>query len=139
MLSIAVLNIIIKSNLLSIYIPFTVGLREKLRQDLNLEPAGGTATEAMEESFFLVCCHGSLSLLFYTTQDHLPRVGTTHSHLGTLTSIISQEIPHKLIHRLIYLKHFLNFDSLFSDDYDFCQVRKNLGSISDMINYEYCD
>lgn len=44
---------------------------------------------------------GSLSLLFKnTTQDHQPRVGTSHSELGPLTSIINKS-PYRLAYRPI--------------------------------------
>lgn len=35
--------------------------------------------------------HDSLSLLSYTTQDHLPRDGTTHGGLGPSTSTVNQK------------------------------------------------
>lgn len=41
----------------------------------------------MEECNLLACFHGLLSLLFHTTQGHLP----AHSELGPPTPIINQE------------------------------------------------
>jgi hypothetical protein len=43
----------------------------------------------------LACFPDLLSLFSYTTQDYLPRGGTTHSGLGPPTSIINQDsVPH---------------------------------------------
>lgn len=47
--------------------------------------------ETMEECCLLDEPHSSLSSLLYTTQDHLPRLSTTHSGVRPPTSIISQE------------------------------------------------
>lgn len=52
----------------------------------------GTEAKAMEEAwspFLALQC--LLSLLSYSTQDHLTRSGTTHHRLGPLTSLINKE------------------------------------------------
>jgi hypothetical protein len=42
------------------------------------------------------CCSDLFSLLSYTIQDHLPRVGTAPSRLGHQTSVINQGMSHRL-------------------------------------------
>ena len=47
--------------------------------------------EIMEECCLLACSPWLVPLVFYTTQDHLPMNGTTHSGLSPPISIINQE------------------------------------------------
>lgn len=43
--------------------------------------------------------HVLLSLLYYTSQDHLPGYGTVHNELDSSRSIINQEnVPHTYLH-----------------------------------------
>ena len=62
---------------------------KSLRQE-----AGGRNSEAktMEECCLLPCFPGLLSLLSYTTQDHLPRGGAAHNGLSPPISITNQEV-----------------------------------------------
>lgn len=46
-----------------------------------------------EEHCFLACSPLQIQLLSYISQNYLPRNGTAHSGLGTLTSIIPQTPP----------------------------------------------
>ena len=50
-------------------------------------------------SVYWLTTHGLLSLLSFTTQDHLPRVGTTHSELCTPATIIIRTTPHRVAYR----------------------------------------
>lgn len=47
----------------------------------------GIETEAIEGQLIL-CINGLLILLFYTTQDHVPRHVSTHSWLGYSITIV---------------------------------------------------
>lgn len=42
-----------------------------------------------------------LSLLSYTTWDHLTRVGTTHNGLGLFTAIVIRKIMDELVYRVV--------------------------------------
>lgn len=50
----------------------------------------GTPDRTLEEQCLLACSYGSLSLVFYTLQDHLLRQNTTHSKLSPPISITGQ-------------------------------------------------
>jgi hypothetical protein len=69
---------------------FIVHQQKKLGQELK---AGSwwqeLKMEPLRNSAYLIVPCGLLSLLSYTTQDHLLRVGTTHNELGSPTSIIN--------------------------------------------------
>lgn len=62
-----------------------------------LRQEAGIKAETTEEPCLQVCIpwlaqvFGFYFILFYTTQCHLPREGTTHSELGPLMSSINQE------------------------------------------------
>jgi hypothetical protein len=51
----------------------------------------GTDAEAMEGAAIWLAPHGPLSLLSYTTQNHLRRDGTAHSGMGPPVSITNQD------------------------------------------------
>ena len=57
--------------------------------DRKLKAGGGA--EAMKGVAYWLAAQGLLSLLSHTTQDQLPRVGTTHWRLGPPTSSLNQE------------------------------------------------
>lgn len=69
--------------------------------------------------------HDSLSLLFRTPQDHLPRVDLTPIMGGILPhqSLIKQ-MPHRLAQRLVLWKHFsrLRFPLLRQKGACLCEV-----------------
>lgn len=71
---------------------------------------------------------GLLSMLFYRTQNHLPRGGTAYCGMGPPTSII-KTIPDRLayyqVHEGIFL---LSCESLFSDDSNLHRVDIKLAS-----------
>lgn len=50
----------------------------------------GTVVEAMEECCLLVSSAWFTWLFFYTTQDHRPRAGPSHSGLAPPTSVINR-------------------------------------------------
>ena len=58
-------------------------------QGKNLE--AGTEAENIRKCYSLTCHHGLLSLLSYTTQDHLSRGATNHSGLDPPASTINEE------------------------------------------------
>lgn len=53
-----------------------------------------TAAKAMEECHLLASPQGLLSLLFYITQDHLPRGSTVQSRLGSPYQSLINEMSH---------------------------------------------
>lgn len=82
----------------------------------------GTKAEALEEPF--TNSSTSLCLLSYTSQDQLPRGGTTHRAIQALPTL-----PHQLMKKHLpdmstgrSAEHFLGCDSLFSDTSSFRQV-----------------
>jgi hypothetical protein len=94
LLSIAVMNTTSKSNVgrkgfISDSSQFITNSRQgsNSRQGLEAEPE----VEAMEKPCSLACSLWVTQFVFYTTQVHLPKVGTTHSGLGPPTLIIHQE------------------------------------------------
>lgn len=58
--------------------------RQNAGQELKHQELGGA-------QLYLCALHGCSACLPYTTQNHLPRGGTTHSELGPSTPIINQE------------------------------------------------
>lgn len=60
---------------------------------------------------YWLASHGSLCLLFYTSQVHVPRGGTAHNGLGSPQySLIKKMFP-RYAHRSICWNHFLNRDN----------------------------
>lgn len=53
------------------------------------EGRAGTEAEAMEGAVYQLAPHSSLSLLSYTTQNHLARTGTARSDVGPPSLIIN--------------------------------------------------
>ena len=73
---------------------------------------------------------GLFSLLFYRTQDHQPRDGTTHHELGAHHQWLIEKMPYRFVGSLMLCRHFHNWGFLQSDDFSLCQVdkKKNLSS-----------
>lgn len=71
--------------------------------------------QAVEQCRRLACSglHWADSLC--TSQGHPPRRSSTINGLGPPTTFSNEENPHRLAWRPIWLKHFLNWSSLFPD------------------------
>lgn len=93
------------------------------RQGRNLSKAG-TRVEATKECCLLPCGLASPSLLFSTTQDHLPWGGTTRTELGSPMSVTNQEAPSSTRTSLQtdMKKAFLSWDSFFPYTARLCQA-----------------
>lgn len=63
---------------------------------------------------------GVLSLLCRRAQDHLNRVGTTHSGLDTPHQSLTKKVPHQLALSPVSWRHFLSWGSLCSTDSSLC-------------------
>lgn len=77
--------------------------------------------------------HGLLRLLFCTTQHQLHSDGTTLAGLGPLTSVMNQEIVHRL-YRSILWRHFINYDSFVLDLVRFVSSWKKISQDFKFIN-----
>jgi hypothetical protein len=66
----------------------------------------------MEERCSLACSRDLVSLLSYTTQDHVAKVGTAHSGLDLPCQSSTMETPHGFAYGGIF----------FADDPNLCQV-----------------
>lgn len=76
---------------------------------------------------YVTCSPWLVTLLFYSSQDHQPRVAT-YSELGTphthQTSI--EKMHHRLAHRPDWWGYFLTSSSLFSIDSGLCLVSRKI-------------
>lgn len=66
--------------------------------------------------------HGLFSLLSYTTQGHLPRVGTTYRGLGSPTSISNQENARQTCLLTSFMEVFSQLRAPFPKYSSLCQV-----------------
>lgn len=80
--------------------------------------------------------HGLLSLLFCTTQHQLHSDGTTLAGLNPLTSVMNQEIVHRL-YRSILWRHFINYDSFVLDLVRFVSSWKKSVRTSNLLIFTY--
>jgi hypothetical protein len=78
-------------------------------QDRNPHGAGAWRQEMMQRpqkfAAYWLAPHGLLSLLSYRTQNHQPRVGTTHSGLSSPHQSVVKKMPYSLAQSLILWRH----------------------------------
>lgn len=107
-----------RKGLVSLHLHVTVHHWRKSRQELK----AGTKIDAVEGHHVLVCSYSSLG-----TQDQPPSSWSTASWTLSFQSSI-EKMHHRLGHKPIPLGHFLNWDSLFQNSPDLCQVEKKLAN-----------
>jgi hypothetical protein len=79
-----------------------------------------------------------LSLLSYRTQDHQPGNGPTQNGLTPPPMSLINKTSYRPTYSQILWSHFLNWDSLPSDDYSLCQVdiwQASTGGLSAKTSY----
>lgn len=82
-LSLAVINYSDQKQFAEFLLPFDLfHLTILWSQSVTEESQEGAEAETMEQCYLLACLHGLLSLFPYITQDHLPKISTTHSGRG---------------------------------------------------------
>jgi hypothetical protein len=63
----------------SAYISTLLFISKEVRTRTQARQEAGVDAEAMEGWYLLACFHGLLSFLYYRTQDHQTRDGTSHN------------------------------------------------------------
>lgn len=98
------------------------------RNSIGQKPTGRNRShiESWRNAAYWIAPRGQFILPFYVTQDHLPRSGT-HCWLYPPTSITNSDLTLQIC--LFLWKRFNNYEILFLDNSDLCQIdKKNLVS-----------
>lgn len=94
-------------------------------QELNRNIEGDIEAEIMEKDYLLACLLGSCSAsLLLHPRTTFPGVSPVTVAWACPHQLLIKKKPYRLTHRPIWWSQFLSWESLFSGDSSFCQLKK---------------